>query len=65
MTSALDLAIAGVALVIGVAMIWLARPNAQGEHPRFLRRGLVQMVYPVVAMLFLVIGIAQLILAIS
>ncbi len=65
MTGALDLGIAAVALVIGVAMIGSARPNAQGEHPRFLRRGLVQMIYPVVAMLFLVIAIAQLIIAVS
>ena len=44
-------------------MLWLAMPNKQGENPRFLRMGLVQMLYPVTVMLFLVIGIAQLIAA--
>jgi hypothetical protein len=54
-----------VALVIGFAMIWFAMPNKQGENPRFLRFGLVQMLYPVSALTFLVVGAAALISALG
>jgi hypothetical protein len=37
----------------GLAMIWFAMPDKQGEHRPLLRVGLVQMIYPVIAMLFL------------
>ena len=54
-----------VALVIGFAMIWFAMPNKQGENPRFLRFGLAQMLYPVTALTFLVVGAAALISALA
>jgi ABC-type Fe3+ transport system permease subunit len=46
LASGLTLGVAS--LVIGLAMIWFAMPNQQGENPRFLRMA-VQMVYPVTA----------------
>jgi hypothetical protein len=55
----------GRSLVIGLGMVWFAMPNKQGENPRFLRFGLAQMIYPVTALLFLVIGVAQLIVALA
>jgi hypothetical protein len=58
MNLASELVLGLVALAIGFAMIWFAMPNKQGENPHFLRLGLVQMLYPVTAMLFLVVDIA-------
>jgi hypothetical protein len=52
-------------LVIGLAMIWFAMPNKQGKNPRFLRFGLAQMLYPVTALTFLVVGAAALISALG
>jgi hypothetical protein len=63
MNMASGLAFGVIALAIGVAMVWFGMPNDQGENPRFLRIGLVQMLYPVTALLFLVIGVANLIFA--
>jgi hypothetical protein len=51
------------ALVIGLAMLWFAMPNKGGENPRFLRLGFVQMFYPAIVLLFVVIGLAELLKA--
>jgi hypothetical protein len=62
MNIASGLGMSFVALFIGFAMVWFGMPNKQGEHPRFLRFGLMQMIYPVTALGFLVVGILQLFL---
>jgi hypothetical protein len=65
MNLATSLVLGVVSLAIGLGMVWFAMPNKQGENPRFLRFGLAQMIYPVTALLFLVIGTAQLIVALA
>jgi hypothetical protein len=51
------------ALVLGFALVWFGMPNRIGENPRFLRNGFMEMVYPVVALVFIVIGVAKLLAA--
>jgi hypothetical protein len=47
-------------------MIWFAMPNKkQVENPLFLRLGLAQMLYPVTALTFLVMGAAALVSALA
>ena len=65
MNLATSLVLGVVSLAIGLGMVWFAMPNKQGENPRFLRFGLAQMMYPVTALMFLVIGVAQLIVALA
>jgi len=38
-------------------------PNRVGENPRFLRSGFMEMVYPAAALVFIVIGVAELLAA--
>jgi hypothetical protein len=51
------------ALVFAFAMVWLAMPNKTGESPRFLRNGLMQMLYPALVLGIMVIGIVELLLS--
>jgi hypothetical protein len=51
------------ALVLGFALVWFGMPNKAGENPRFLRGQLMQMLYPAIVMVFIVIGIAELLVA--
>jgi hypothetical protein len=49
------------ALVLGFALVWFGMPNRIGENPRFLRNGLMEMVYPAAALTFIALGVAQLV----
>jgi hypothetical protein len=51
------------ALILGFALVWFGMPNKAAENPRFLRIGFMQMVYPAIALLFIIIGIAELLTA--
>jgi hypothetical protein len=51
------------ALIFAFAMVWLGMPNKSGESPRFLRNGLMQMIYPAIVLAVMVIGIAELLLS--
>jgi hypothetical protein len=61
MQLASELVIGIGALVLGFALVWFGMPNRLGDSPRFLRAGFMQMVYPAVALVFMTIGIAELI----
>jgi hypothetical protein len=50
---------------IGVFLIWIAMPNAQGESPQFLRGNLMSDLYPLIPMMFLILGGSGLILLFS
>jgi hypothetical protein len=60
MNIASGLGIGIASLLIGAAMVWFARPNTQGQNPPFLRFGLLQMLYPAIALLFVVLGVTEL-----
>lgn len=47
-----------VLLIIGLAMIWLARPNKEGQNPALFRNGFIQVVWPALCLAILVAGIA-------
>ena len=51
------------ALVLGFALVWFGMPNRVGENPRFLRNGFMVMAYPAIALVFIVIGVAELLAA--
>jgi hypothetical protein len=63
MQLASELIIGISALVLGFALVWFGMPNRIGEHPRFLRNELMEMVYPATALLFIVVGVAELLAA--
>jgi hypothetical protein len=63
MQLASELIIGISALVLGFALVWFGMPNRIGENPRFLRSGFMEMVYPAVALIFIVIGAAELLAA--
>jgi hypothetical protein len=65
MELASDIVIAIVAFAVGIAMIWLGKPNKAGENPAFLRISFMQMIYPAAVLTVLVIGIAEVIQAIG
>jgi hypothetical protein len=50
-------------LVLGLALAWFGMPNKAGENPRFLRGGLMQMLYPATVVTFVVIGVAKLVVS--
>jgi hypothetical protein len=50
-------------LVVGLALLWFGMPNKVGESPRFLHGALMQMIYPAIVMTFMVMGIAELLVA--
>jgi hypothetical protein len=60
MQLASGLGIGIAALAIGFALVWFGMPNKVGEHPRFLRTGFMQMIYPAAALTFIAIGVASL-----
>ena len=49
------------AIATGFGLWMLGSPNRQGENPRFLQGTLSPMLYPPVILVFLVVGIAELI----
>jgi len=51
------------ALVLGFALVWFGMPNKIGENPRFLRNKLMEVVYPAAALVFIVLGVAELLAA--
>jgi hypothetical protein len=51
------------ALVLGFALVWFGMPDRTGENPRFLRNAFIAVVYPVVALAFIVVGVAVLLAA--
>ena len=63
MELASDIVIGTGALAVGVAMIWFAMPHKGGENPRFLRLGFMQMIYPAIVLMFIVIGAVELLKA--
>jgi hypothetical protein len=63
MELASDIIIGIGALVVGFGMVWLGRPNKAGENPRFLRWGFMQMIYPAIVLMFVVVGVTELLKA--
>jgi hypothetical protein len=51
------------ALLFGAALLWFGMPNKAGASPRFLRNGLVQMIYPAIVLGVMVVGVVQLLLS--
>jgi hypothetical protein len=56
-----NLLIGIVALIIAVGLFGVALPNKSGESPRFLLFYAAPMVYPAAVLIFLALGIAELI----
>jgi len=56
-----SLPIGFLALVAGIMLIIVGRPNKYGESPRFLQSRALQMFYPSVVLAFFALGIAELI----
>jgi hypothetical protein len=56
-----DLLIAIVALAIATGLLVIAWPNRYGESPRFLRFYAAPMIYPAVVLIFLGLGLLELI----
>jgi hypothetical protein len=65
MELASELVIGIGALVVCFAMLWAGMPNKSGQNPRFLSLGFMQMIYPAIVLAFLVIGVTELITAVS
>ena len=60
-----DLLIALLALAVGIGLIIIGMPNRHGESPRLLQFYAAPMIYPGIILVFLVIGIAELIVWIA
>ena len=56
-----DLLIGIVALIIAAGLFVIALPNKYGESPRFLQFYAAPMVYPASVLIFLALGVAELI----
>jgi hypothetical protein len=56
-----DLLIGIAALAIATGLLVIGLPNRRGESPRFLQFHAAPMLYPAVILIFLAIGIAELI----
>ena len=54
-----------VLLIIGVAMIWLAKPNKDGQTPALFRRGFLYVVWPALCLAILVAGIGGIVSALG
>ena len=54
-----ELLIDVVSLVIGVALVWIAKPSASGVPARFLVAPSLVIVYPVLPLVFLIIGVSR------
>jgi hypothetical protein len=50
-------------LVLGFALVWFGMPNKIGQSPRFLHSVFMQMIYPALALIFIAIGVAELLVA--
>lgn len=50
-----------LAILAGIGLVFLGRPNAAGDSPVFLRSSLMQMNYPVLCLGLIVIGLAFLV----
>jgi hypothetical protein len=57
----LDLLFGVVALVIAAGLLVIALPNRYGESPRFLQFYAAPMIYPAVVLIFIGLGVAELI----
>jgi hypothetical protein len=55
MESIVNLTIGVVALVLGVAMVWVAMPKG-GVSPAFMRTGLMELFYPISCLIVLIVG---------
>ena len=51
------LAFGVLCIIVAIVLVWIARPKPDGTHPVWLRIGLVQLVYPIIPMLFIVAGV--------
>jgi len=49
-----------LAVVTGFGLLMLGRPNRRGESPRFLQGSSFPILYPPAVLVFLVVGIAEL-----
>jgi len=59
-----ELLIGVVSLLIGIALLWIAKPQRSGVPAKFLvSNPSLTIVYPVLPLLFLVIGVSMLIQA--
>jgi hypothetical protein len=56
-----DLVIGIVALATAAGLFVIALPNTSGESPRFLQFYAAPMIYPAAVLVFLVLGVAELI----
>jgi hypothetical protein len=56
-----DLLIGIVALATGVGLFAIALPNKYGESPRFLQFYAAPMIYPATVLVFLALGVTELI----
>jgi len=56
-----DLLIGIVTLIIAAGLFVIALPNKYGESPRFLQFYATPMVYPAAVLIFLALGVAELI----
>jgi hypothetical protein len=54
MGSIVNLTIGVVALVLGVAMVWVAMPKG-GVSPAFMRTGLMELFYPISCLIVLIV----------
>jgi hypothetical protein len=56
-----DLLVGLVALAVAVVLLAVGLPNRRGESPRFLRAYAAPMLYPAIILVFIAIGVAELI----
>ena len=56
-----DLLVGLVALAVAVVLLVVGLPNRRGESPRFLRSYAAPMLYPAIILVFIAIGVAELI----
>ena len=57
----LDLLIAVISLGLAFGLLLIGMPNRRGDSPRFLQFKAAPMVYPPVVLIFLAIGVVELI----
>ena len=48
-------------LAVALLLIWVARPNRDGVHPRFLRFNAALVIYPPIVIAFFALGLAAVI----
>jgi hypothetical protein len=47
-----------VILLMGIALVWFSKPNADGRKPAFLRNGVAEVLWPILCMVVLIAGVA-------